>query len=329
MSFSKHPLENILAIVGPTASGKSTLSFELVNAAKAIGINLEIISMDSALVYKGMNIGTAKPTHKELQLVPHHGIDIRHPSQSYSAAHFAKDACQWASDIRERGNLPVIVGGTMLYWRSLMQGLTDLPASTPQVRKQIAQEATEVGWESMYTKLQQIDPHVASRLPPGDTQRISRALEVFYMTGTPMSQYLSAQPYSLSRDSSSFTHLLIALEPLRRDWLHTRIQERFMKMLDHGFIGEVKHLLQDPQINTELPAMRAVGYRQAIAFLNNELSYEAFIDAGLAASRQLGKRQLTWLRAMPSRHVIDPSSPNFMSQAIKTCLEHLKQFRSQ
>jgi tRNA dimethylallyltransferase len=210
-----------------------------------------------------------------------------------------------------------------------MQGLTDLPASTPQVRKQIAQEACEVGWDFMYTKLQQIDPLVASRLPPGDTQRISRALEVFYMTGTPMSQFLSAQPYAQSRDSSSFAHLLIALEPLHRDWLHARIQERFIKMLDHDFIGEVKHLLEDPQINAELPAMRAVGYRQAIAYLNDELSYDAFIEAGLAASRQLGKRQLTWLRAMPSRQVIDPSSPQFMSRAIKTCLEHLQQFKSQ
>jgi tRNA dimethylallyltransferase len=329
MSFSRHPLENILAIVGPTASGKSTLSFELARAAKTIGIPLEIISMDSALVYKGMNIGTAKPTHEELDLVPHHGIDIRHPSQSYSAAHFAKDACKWASEIRQRGNLPVIVGGTMLYWRSLMQGLTHLPASTPEVRQQIAQEAAEVGWDSMYIKLQQIDPLVASRLPPGDTQRISRALEVFYMTGTPMSQLLSAQPYAQSRDASSFAHLLISLEPLHRDWLHTRIQERFMKMLDSDFMGEVKNLLQDPHIHSDLPAMRAVGYRQAIAYLNDELSYDAFIDAGLAASRQLGKRQLTWLRAMPSRQVIDPSSPQWMSQAIKACLEHLSRFKSQ
>ncbi len=329
MSFSRHPLENILAIVGPTASGKSTLSFELAKGAKAIGINLEIISMDSALVYKGMNIGTAKPTHEELDLVPHHGIDIRHPSQSYSAAHFAKDACKWASEIRQRGNLPVIVGGTMLYWRSLMQGLTDLPASTPEVRKQIAQEAAEVGWDSIYTKLQQIDPLVASRLPPGDTQRISRALEVFYMTGKPMSQFLSAQPYAQSRDTSSFAHLLISLEPLHRDWLHARIQERFMKMLDSDFMGEVKYLLQDPHIHSDLPAMRAVGYRQAIAYLNDELSYDAFIDAGLAASRQLGKRQLTWLRAMSSRQVIDPSNPQWMSQAIKTCLEHLSRFKSQ
>jgi tRNA dimethylallyltransferase len=329
MSFSRHPLENILAIVGPTASGKSTLSFELARAAKTIGIPLEIISMDSALVYKGMNIGTAKPTHEELDLVPHHGIDIRHPSQSYSAAHFAKDACKWACEIRQRGNLPIIVGGTMLYWRSLMQGLTDLPASTPEVRQQIAQEAAEFGWDSIYTKLQQIDPLVASRLPPGDTQRISRALEVFYMTGTPMSQLLSAQPYAQSRDASSFAHLLISLEPLHRGWLHARIQERFMKMLDSDFMGEVKDLLQDPHIHSDLPAMRAVGYRQAIAYLNDELSYDAFIDAGLAASRQLGKRQLTWLRAMPSRQVIDPSSPQWMSQAIKTCLEHLSRFKPQ
>ena len=176
MTFSEHPLENILAIVGPTASGKSTLSFDLVNAALLKGHTIELISMDSALVYRGMDIGTAKPSTTEQAQVRHHGIDIRDPWQSYSAAQFAKDVIIWVKEIRQRGHYPVIVGGTMLYWRSLMQGLTDLPASTPEVREKIALEARLVGWDAMHQRLQSIDPDTALRLPPGDTQRISRAL---------------------------------------------------------------------------------------------------------------------------------------------------------
>jgi tRNA dimethylallyltransferase len=324
MSFSKHPLENILAIVGPTASGKSTLSFELANFAKRYGIYIEIISMDSALVYKGMDIGTAKPSLKEQALIPHHGLNIREPWQSYSAAQFAKDVLRWADDIKSRGHVPIIVGGTMLYWRALMQGLTDLPATSPEVRAKIAQEASAIGWNAMHEKLQSIDPQTALRLPAGDTQRISRALEVFAMTGKPMSEFLALQPYSNSRDDASFAHCLVSLEPQDRGWLHERIRERFMYMLNHGFLDEVQLLLSHANMNPELPSMRAVGYRQAISYLNHETTYAEFVEAGLAASRQLGKRQLTWLRAMPSRHVIDPSSKDFLPEAINTCLLHLQ-----
>jgi tRNA dimethylallyltransferase len=324
MSFSKHPLENILAIVGPTASGKSTLSFELAKSAKLCGISIEIISMDSALVYKGMDIGTAKPSLEELALIPHHGLNIREPWQSYSAAQFAKDVLQWASEIKSRGHVPIIVGGTMLYWRALMQGLTDLPATSPEIRAKIAQEASEIGWDAMHEKLQAIDPPTALRLPAGDTQRVSRALEVFAMTGKPMSEFLALQPYSESRDDASFAHCLVSLEPQDRGWLHERIQGRFMNMLDQGFLDEVKLLLSLPNMHPELPSMRAVGYRQAISYLNDETTYAEFVEAGLAASRQLGKRQLTWLRAMHSRHVIDPSSKDFLPHAINTCLLHLQ-----
>jgi tRNA dimethylallyltransferase len=324
MSFSKHPLENILAIVGPTASGKSTLSFELAKSAKLCGISVEIISMDSALVYKGMDIGTAKPSLEEQKLVPHHGLNIRDPWESYSAAQFAKDVLQWVREIKSRGHVPIIVGGTMLYWRSLMQGLTDLPASSPEIRSKIAQEASLVGWDAMHEKLQMIDPQTALRLPAGDTQRVSRALEVFAMTGKPMSEFLTLQPYAESRDDASFEHCLVSLEPQDRSWLHERIRERFMHMLDQGFLDEVQSLLSHSNIHPELPSMRAVGYRQAINHLNHEINYSEFVEAGLAASRQLGKRQLTWLRAMPSRHVIDPSNKDFLSQAIDTCLQHLQ-----
>jgi tRNA dimethylallyltransferase len=327
MVFSKSPLENILAIVGPTASGKSSLSIALAKAAKSVGINIEIISMDSALVYSGMDIGTAKPNPQELLIVPHHGINIRQAFEPYSAAQFAKDVLVWCAKIKSRGNIPIIVGGTMLYWRSLMQGLTDLPASTPEIRAQIAHEASFQGWDLMYAKLQAVDPQTASRLPLGDTQRISRALEVYAMTGNSMSSYLNAQPYGASRDDSSFNHLLVSLEPIDRQWLHLRIQERFMNMLNQGFIDEVKSLLKNPLIHSELPAMRAVGYRQAIAYLEDKMNYDEFVQAGLAASRQLGKRQLTWLRAMPSRVVIDPSDPNFIAKTIPICLGHLQKFK--
>jgi tRNA dimethylallyltransferase len=327
MSFSKHPLENILAIVGPTASGKSTLSFELAKSAKRYGISVEIISMDSALVYKGMDIGTAKPSLEEQGLIPHHGLNIRDPWDSYSAAQFAKDVLQWVREIKSRGHVPIIVGGTMLYWRALMQGLTDLPASSPEVRSKIAQEASLVGWDAMYEKLQMIDPQTALRLPAGDTQRVSRALEVFAMTGKPMSEFLTLQPYSESRDDASFAHCLVSLEHQDRVWLNEGIRERFMHMLDQDFLDEVRLLLSHPNIHPELPSMRAVGYRQAIRHLNHEINYAEFIEAGLAASRQLGKRQLTWLRAMPSRHIIDPSNKDFLPEAINTCLQHLQLFK--
>jgi tRNA dimethylallyltransferase len=173
-------------------------------------------------------------------------------------------------------------------------------------------------------KLQAIDLPTALRLPAGDTQRVSRALEVFAMTGKPMSEFLALQPYSESRDDASFTHCLVSLEPQDRGWLHERIRERFMHMLDHGLLDEVKLLLNLPNMTPELPSMRAVGYRQAISYLNHEINYAEFVEAGLAASRQLGKRQLTWLRAMPSRQVIDPSNKDFLPQAISTCLQHLQ-----
>jgi tRNA dimethylallyltransferase len=325
MASSAHPLENILAIVGPTATGKSALAMALVKAAQAEHITLEIISMDSALVYRGMDIGTAKPSLDELAYVAHHGINIRDPWESYSAAMFAKDVTQWAFEIRQRGNCPLIVGGTMLYWRALMQGLSNLPVSTVEVRQYIAEQARQVGWDTMYQRLHEIDPLTAARLPPGDTQRVSRALEVFALSGKTMSEFIAENPYADSRDASTFKHHLISLEPLERAWLHERIKLRFEQMLEMGLIEEVKTLLQNPNISPSLPAMRAVGYRQAIQFIQGDYTYAQFIDAGIAASRQLGKRQLTWLRAMPSRKIIDPSKPAFIAEALQECLSHLRQ----
>jgi tRNA dimethylallyltransferase len=321
--MDSHPLANLVAIVGPTASGKSAFSMNLAQQAKQLGHAVEIISMDSALIYRGMDIGTAKPSIEDQRTVPHHGIDILEPWETYSAAQFAKDVLKWVEEIRGRGALPVIVGGTMLYWRALIQGLSHLPASTPEIRQLIEARAAEIGWPAMHEVLQAVDPLTANRLPIGDTQRIGRALEVFEMTGVPMSELIAQSPYSESRDDGKFPHLLISFEPNDRSWLHQRIRERFDLMLESGFLKEVERLMQNPQMHPDLPSMRSVGYRQALEFLAHKISFEEFIEAGTAATRQLGKRQLTWLRAMPSRYLVNAENAQAIDLATKDCLDYL------
>ncbi|SMC35670.1 tRNA (adenosine(37)-N6)-dimethylallyltransferase MiaA [Polynucleobacter kasalickyi] len=321
--MESHPLTNLLAIVGPTASGKSSFSMNLARQAKELGHAIEIISMDSALIYRGMDIGTAKPSVEDQQTVPHHGINILEPWESYSAAMFAKDVSRWVEEIRGRGAQPVIVGGTMLYWRALIQGLSQLPASTPEIRNLIEARAAQIGWPAMHEALHAVDPITADRLPVGDTQRIGRALEVFEMTGVPMSELISQSPYSESRDDGKFPHLLVSFEPNDRAWLHERISQRFKIMLESGFLKEVESLMQLPQMHPELPSMRSVGYRQALEYFANEISFEQFVQAGTAATRQLGKRQLTWLRAMPSRYLVNAESIQAINQATKDCLDYL------
>lgn len=316
-------LKPIVAIVGPTASGKSALSMSLVEEAKRHGHTLEIISMDSALVYKGMDIGTAKPSIEERTQVAHYGIDICEPWQTYSAANFANDALAWAHDIRQRGNIPLIVGGTMLYWRALTQGLTQLPPADPQLRADLEKEADEIGWEGLHRRLCELDPVTGQRLHPSDTQRIERALEVILLTGKPMSELIAENPYSESRDDATLAHTLFSLEPDDRSWLHERIAFRFHQMLEQGFLDEMKQLMKNPAIHEELPSMRAVGYRQAWEYLSEKISYDEFINKGIAATRQLAKRQLTWLRAMPSRLNFDPSKPEKMKAAREAALSTL------
>lgn len=317
--------ENILAIVGPTASGKSALSMSLANeVARELHRNIEIISMDSALVYKGMDIGTAKPSIEELTKVPHHGINICEPWEVYSAAQFTRDTNRWISEIRTRGNIPVIVGGTMLYWRALTQGLTDLPPADPLLRREMEDQAKVHGWASIHERLAELDPITAARLPIGDTQRIQRALEIVLTTGKPMSEFLKEDPYGESRDDSRFANQLISLEPKERSWLHERIVRRFDQMIEQGFLEEMKVLKSNPQIHAELPSMRAVGYRQAWEYLDDEISFDEFREKGIIATRQLAKRQLTWLRAMSSRKVFDPSLPDDMTQALNACMTYLK-----
>lgn len=325
MKSPQDSIGSVLAIVGPTASGKSALSMALAQASAKKNQSIELISMDSALVYRGMDIGTAKPTLNERRQIAHHGIDICDPWQTYSAAHFVKDTHRWIQEIRARGNIPVIIGGTMLYWRALTQGLTDLPPANPEIRQEIEDTAKKLGWMAIYEQLLELDPITANRLAPGDTQRVQRALEVVILTGKPMSSILAENPYGQSRDDTLIPQCLISLEPQERSWLHERIALRFQQMIDAGFIEEMETLMHHPQIHQELPSMRAVGYRQAWEYLKQEISFDTFKEKSIAATRQLGKRQLTWLRAMPSRQVIDPSKPEFIKDALQVCLNFINQ----
>jgi tRNA dimethylallyltransferase len=299
-----------LALVGPTASGKTALALSL-----AQQLPLEIISLDSALVYRGMDIGTAKPSRQELQAVPHHLIDIRDPSQSYSAAEFARDATRLIAEIRGRGKLPVLVGGTMLYLKALVDGLDDLPLACPAVRADIEAQAMAQGWPALHAELAQVDPVTAQRLPPNDAQRISRALEVWRVSGKPLSSYFGATRVA-GPDIA-----VVSLEPLQRSWLHQRIAQRFDDMLQHGFVDEVRALRARGDLHADMPSMRCVGYRQCWDMLENiqdtqptSRDLQRMRETGIAASRQLAKRQLTWLRSMPHRHVLACDQPDLPLQ---------------
>lgn len=290
------PAPEALLLLGPTASGKSAFSLRL-----AQGFDVEIISIDSALVYRGMDIGSAKPTAEELSLAPHHLIDIRDISEPYSAADFVADACRLVPEIRARGRFPLIVGGTMLYAKALREGLNELPTTLPAVREKILEEGERVGWPAMHRRLAAVDPETASRLAPNDKQRIGRALEVFEMTGRPLSSF-----HHEKKASPPFPMLTVGLMPSDRAKLHQRIEARFDDMLRQGFVEEVKRLMARPDFDPESPAMRAVGYRQAVDFLSGRRSFEDFRLAGIAATRQLAKRQMTWLRSMKDAQLIDP-----------------------
>ena len=263
-----------------------------------------------ALVYRGMNIGTAKPTPAEQAEVVHHLIDIRDPSESYSAACFASDAKQLIKEIQTRGHIPLIVGGTMLYWRAWVYGFSKLPPADPQTRKQLDDEAALLGWPGMHAKLAQIDPVTAGRLQPNDSQRIQRALEVYALTGQPISQLFEESPSATGRDSELSEHAVevISLEPSNRQSLHARLEERFDQMLENNFMDEVRTLFERGDLHTNLPAIRSVGYRQVWEYLEGKVDYPTMKQKAYAATRQLSKRQVTWLRAM-QRHTFDPLNP--------------------
>lgn len=315
----------ILCIVGPTGAGKTHLAMSLAAYAKSIGRTLELISMDSALVYRGLDIGSAKPSKAEQATVIHHLIDILDPTEVYSAARFAKDAKRLCEDIRNRGNIPVVVGGTMLYWRAWAYGLSTLPAGNSEIRLRLEEEAKQIGWPAMHAKLAQVDPETALRLKPNDSQRIQRALEVFAISGKPMSALLADSPSDDGREGSTIPAWinLVSLEPSDRKRLHQQLEKRFDEMLLAGFLDEVRSLKENAALHQDLPAIRSVGYRQAWEYLNGEIDAEQMRYKALAATRQLGKRQLTWLRAINGRKTFDPFNPKELQAAIDYCKDCL------
>lgn len=289
-------------LLGPTASGKSALAMQL-----AEQVPLEIVSVDSAQVYRGLNIGTAKPSASERAAVAHHLIDIRDPSEPYSAADFVRDATGAIHSIRTRGRLPLLVGGTMLYAKALRDGLSDLPSADAAVRERIDAEARASGWPALHARLAQVDPSTAARLKPNDSQRIQRALEIYESTGTPMSKLLAGGKPAAMKLAT------IALLPADRAQLHQRIAQRFDAMLDAGFVEEVRSLHARGDLHPNLPSMRSVGYRQAWRLIDGATTYEEFRSKAIAATRQLAKRQMTWLRSMRDANVIEPASAMALS----------------
>ncbi len=345
-------LPRFIALAGPTASGKTAAALALA-IHLAGNIPVEIISVDSALVYKGMDIGTAKPSAAELASVPHHLIDIRDPLQPYSAAEFVKDATRLMHDITARGHLPLLVGGTMLYFKALFEGLDDMPKANAEIRAVLEQEAAHIGWPAMHGKLAEIDPITAARLQPNDAQRIQRALEVYRISGQPMSSFHKRRESSENVANIAINNiaiqaintpstgqfnplnlhphsLFISLEPTDRAWLHERIAQRFDVMLQSGFEQEVRSLRARGDLNLDTPSMRCVGYRQMWEALDDLDALEGKVldkntastimkdmrEKGIAATRQLCKRQLTWLRSMPQRQVVACDAPDAMAQVI-------------
>ena len=302
-------------LMGPTASGKTAAAVELVQQ-----LPVELISVDSALVYRDMNIGTAKPDAATLAIAPHHLIDLLDPTAVYSAAAFRSDALRLMQDITARGKIPLLVGGTMLYFRALRFGLSDLPQADAGVRAEIEVQAAQHGWPHMHAELARVDAMTAARLKPNDAQRIQRALEIYRVSGQPMAALLALQetyelPYRL---------IPLALQPSRRAQLHDRIATRFANMLDLGLLDELRELQNKYSLNSEMASMRCVGYRQAWQHLAGEISSADLLEQGIAATRQLAKRQLTWLRGMPDNIELDCLSRNLNQQVLDTVRARLK-----
>lgn len=299
----------VLTLMGPTACGKTGLAVWLAQQlAQHQNLPVEIISVDSALVYRGMDIGTAKPTQAERGGVPHHLIDVVDPHEPYSAARFRADARRLIGEIHARGALPLLAGGTMLYFHALKHGMDELPEADPALRAELEARAMREGWPALHAELARLDPATAARLSPNDSQRVQRALEVCIKSGQPMSALLQQQ----ERAAPPFALREIILLPSDRAVLHRRIAERFDIMLAAGFVDEVRGLLADPRVTADLPSMRSVGYRQAIGFIRGELDSVAFRDQSIAATRQLAKRQITWLRGWEGGTLfdcLDPATP--------------------
>lgn len=297
-------MTKVICLMGPTAVGKTALAISMVRS-----FPLEIISVDSALIYRGMNIGTAKPSPEELAQAPHHLIDILDPSQHYSAADFVKDATQICQEIHARGKIPFLVGGTMMYFKALEQGIATLPSANPTIRQMLLRKAEQNGWEMLHQELASIDPQSAARIHPHDPQRIQRALEVYYASGKTLSAWWSEQS-----SQSSFEFINIGLMPSDRSWLHDRIAARWNAMLSQGFVDEVKQLMTRQDLHPDLPSMRTVGYRQIWEYCLGQIDETTLHQKGLAATRQLAKRQMTWLRHWPDLYLLDPCDSTVESQ---------------
>lgn len=319
------PLPFYLSLAGPTAAGKTAAALAI-----AREFDCEIISVDSALVFRGMDIGTAKPAAHELAAAPHHLIDIRDPLHAYNAAEFARDAAHLIRAISARGKLPLLVGGTMLYFKALFEPLDAMPAADAAIRAAIEQEAMAVGWPAMHAQLAQVDPATAARLAPADSQRIGRALEVWRSAGVPLSQLQlrnqASTPDGVSKVAQAPTKApLISLEPQDRSWLHARIAERFDTMLAQGLVQEVQALRARGDLHAALPAMRCVGYRQVWEVLEGISPAAQLRDRGIFATRQLAKRQLTWLRSMAQRQVIACDHAQALQQTLSTARRLIQQ----
>lgn len=309
----------VICLMGPTASGKTDLAMALADC-----LPCEIISVDSALVYKGLNIGSAKPDSETLRRYPHHLIDIRDPAQAYSAAEFRHDALALMADIVTRNKVPLLVGGTMLYFKVLLQGISELPAADAETRAEIEAMAATQGWAAVHQELAVVDPVSAQRLNPNDPQRLQRALEVYRLSGVPLSEW-HAKP--LKEPELPYRFMQFALAPTQRSTLHQRIAQRFEAMVEQGLLDEVRALMQRGDLHLDLPAIRAVGYRQAWLHLQGEMDYATMIDKGIIATRQLAKRQFTWLRSWPELQWIytdennKPRSLTQMVEQVRTYLE--------
>lgn len=295
-------------LMGPTASGKTALAVDLVE-----NYNCEIISVDSALVYKDMDIGTAKPDAELQARAPHRLIDLIDPAEAYSAANFREDALREMADITAKGKVPLLVGGTMMYFKFLRDGAAQLPKADEDIRQKLLAEGEANGWPFMHAKLAEIDPVSALRLKPRDSQRIQRALEVFEVSGKTLTQFWQEQdeqplPYEVTN---------FAVMPKERKTLHKRIAQRYKIMMKQGFIDEVKKLYARGDLHEELPSIRCVGYRQVWQYLQGEMDYDEMVERGIIATRQLAKRQVTWLRSWPDLHWLDTEDPNLMQSALK------------
>jgi len=298
----------IVCLMGPTASGKTQLAYELVQRYP-----FEIISVDSAMVYRGMNIGTAKPGPEILEKAPHRLIDICNPEEAYSAAQFREDALHEIEDIQSHHKIPLLVGGTMMYFRTLQKGIAAMPSANAEVRANLLQEAELMGWPKLHQRLQEVDPVAAERIHPHDSQRIQRALEVFVLTGKNLTAWQNDQ----TDEGLDRKIINIVIEPDDRAVLHERIATRFVQMLEHGFVDEVKQLRDRGDLTLDFPSMRSVGYRQVWEYLDAKYTYAEMSEKGIIATRQLAKRQLTWLRSWPNKSVFNSEANDLFLQVCK------------